>query len=105
MARKLTAQERMEALRKLPAWRETDDGQAITRTYQFADFSEAFGFMARSALEAEKLNHHPNWSNTYKIVHVTLTTHEAGGLTERDRMLAECMDRIASRHQGTKGEE
>jgi 4a-hydroxytetrahydrobiopterin dehydratase len=63
--------------------------------FVFADFNEAFGFMARVALAAEKLDHHPEWSNVYKTVEVTLSTHDAGGLTERDVALAEAMDKFA----------
>jgi len=68
---------------------------AITRKFVFRDFNEAFGFMARSALVAEKLDHHPEWSNVYKTVDVTLSTHDAGGLTELDVKLAELMDKLA----------
>jgi 4a-hydroxytetrahydrobiopterin dehydratase len=70
---------------------------AIARKFVFRDFSEAFGFMARAALIAEKLDHHPEWFNVYKTVDVTLSTHDAGGLTELDVKLAEAMDRLASR--------
>jgi 4a-hydroxytetrahydrobiopterin dehydratase len=69
---------------------------AITRTFTFADFSQAFGFMTRAALAAEKMDHHPEWTNVYKTVTVTLTSHDAGGITERDIRLAEAMDRIAA---------
>lgn len=82
-------------MKKLPGWKKVRGRDAISRTFVFADFSEAFGFMARAALAAEKMNHHPEWSNVYKRVEVTLSTHEAGGLTERDLRLAEAMDRIA----------
>jgi 4a-hydroxytetrahydrobiopterin dehydratase len=68
---------------------------AITRKFVFKDFNEAFGFMARAALIAEKLDHHPEWSNVYKTVDVTLSTHDAGGLTELDIKLAEAMDKLA----------
>jgi 4a-hydroxytetrahydrobiopterin dehydratase len=93
---KLKPTERRAALKKLPDWKKVRGRDAITRTFIFADFSEAFGFMARAALAAEKMNHHPEWSNVYKRVEVTLSTHEAGGLTERDLRLAEAMDRIAA---------
>jgi 4a-hydroxytetrahydrobiopterin dehydratase len=69
---------------------------AISKKFVFADFNEAFGFMARVALAAEKLDHHPEWSNVYKTVEVTLSTHDAGGLTERDVALAEAMDKFAA---------
>ncbi|MEY4697908.1 MAG: putative pterin-4-alpha-carbinolamine dehydratase, partial [Pseudomonadota bacterium] len=68
---------------------------ALTRTYVFRNFIEAFGFMTRAALWAEKWNHHPEWSNVYKTVTVTLTTHDAGGLTELDVKLASKMDQLA----------
>ena len=97
MIAKLSSADRAAALKRLSGWREVDGRDAIARTFTFADFSEAFGFMARSALVAEKMNHHPEWSNVYKTVSVILATHEAGGLTERDIRLAEAMDRIAGR--------
>ena len=95
MAQKLTADGRKAALAKLSGWSEVKGRDAITKKFVFADFSQAFGFMARAALAAEKLNHHPEWSNVYKNVEVTLSTHEAGGVTELDAKLAEAMDRIA----------
>ena len=97
MVEKLGPADRAAALKRLPGWREVEGRDAIARTFTFADFNEAFGFMARSALVAEKMNHHPEWSNVYKTVSVILATHEAGGLTERDIRLAEAMDRIAGR--------
>jgi len=84
-----------EALRQLPGWTLAKDGNAITRTFTFRNFSEAFGFMTRAALAAEKLDHHPEWSNVYKTVDVTLNTHDAGGLTELDFKLARMMDQYA----------
>jgi 4a-hydroxytetrahydrobiopterin dehydratase len=95
MPRKLSAAERDAGLARLPQWSLANRGDAITRTFRFVGFSEAFGFMARVALLAEKLDHHPDWSNAYNQVVVTLTTHSAGGLTDRDILLAEAMDRIA----------
>lgn len=71
------------------------DGK-LHKTFQFQDFSEAFGFMARVALAAESMDHHPNWSNVYKTVRVDLSTHDAGGITELDFKLAERMDRLAA---------
>ena len=94
MANKLTAKERGAALTKLPGWKVVG-GKAIARAFTFADFNAAFGFMTRAALVAEKMNHHPDWSNVYKTVNVTLSTHDAGGLTALDIQLAEAMDRIA----------
>jgi 4a-hydroxytetrahydrobiopterin dehydratase len=93
----LSPAERAAALKELPGWREAKDAKAITRTYTFADFNEAFGFMARAALVAEKMDHHPDWSNSYKTVEVTLSTHDAGGVTESDVRLAKAMDKIAGR--------
>ena len=95
MAQKLTADARKAALAKLPGWSEAKDRDAITKTFVFRDFNEAFGFMTRAALVAEKLDHHPEWFNVYKTVTVTLSTHDAGGLTERDITLAEAMNRLA----------
>jgi 4a-hydroxytetrahydrobiopterin dehydratase len=95
MAQKLTGDARKAALAKLAGWSEVKDRDAITRTLVFRDFNEAFGFMTRAALVAEKLDHHPEWSNVYKTVTVTLSTHDAGGLTERDIKLAEAMNRLA----------
>jgi 4a-hydroxytetrahydrobiopterin dehydratase len=95
MAQKLTGDARKAALAKLAGWSEVKDRDAITRTFVFRDFNEAFGFMTRAALVAEKLDHHPEWFNVYKTVTVTLSTHDAGGLTERDVTLAEAMNRLA----------
>lgn len=92
---KLTAQERREALGRLSGWREIEGRDAIGKHFRFSDFNAAFGFMARVALVAEQMNHHPEWSNTWNRVDVTLTTHDAGGVTDRDIRLAEAMDRIA----------
>jgi 4a-hydroxytetrahydrobiopterin dehydratase len=94
-AKKLAADARKAALAKLKGWSEAQDGDAITKKFEFADFSEAFGFMTRAALVAEKLDHHPEWFNVYKKVEVTLSTHDAGGLTELDLDLAAAMDKIA----------
>jgi 4a-hydroxytetrahydrobiopterin dehydratase len=95
MSQKLSGEARQSALAKLKGWSETKDRDAITKKFVFADFNEAFGFMARCALAAEKLDHHPEWFNVYKTVDVTLSTHDAGGLTERDVKLAEMMDKFA----------
>lgn len=97
MAEKLSGDRRREALARLSGWREADGRDAITKTFTFADFSAAFGFMTRVALAAEKLDHHPEWFNVYKTVEVTLATHDAGGFTMRDVTLAETMDRIAGK--------
>src|SRR3979409_874844 len=95
MVEKLTKAELGKALADLPGWTETPGREAIQRTFIFADFNEAFGFMARAALVAEKNDHHPEWRNVYKTVEVVLTTHDAGGVTARDIELAQAMDAIA----------
>jgi len=96
MAQKLSADARGRALARLNGWSEVKGRDAISKKFLFADFNEAFGFMARVALMAEKLDHHPEWSNVYKTVDVTLSTHDAGGLTELDIKLVEAMDKFAS---------
>lgn len=78
----------------LPGWRIVPDRDAIARVYRFADFSEAFGFMARVAMLAEKHDHHPEWSNVWNRVEILLTTHDAGGLSTRDVALAEAIDAL-----------
>jgi 4a-hydroxytetrahydrobiopterin dehydratase len=95
MAEKLTDGARKTALAKLNGWSEVKGRDAISRKFTFKDFNEAFGFMARAALVAEKLDHHPEWFNVYNKVEVTLATHDAGGVTERDIALAGAMDRLA----------
>jgi len=91
----LAGEARGSALRALSGWNELQDRDAIHKTFKFKSFSEAFGFMARSALAAEKMNHHPEWFNVYNRVEVTLSTHSAGGLTMLDIDLAHQMDAIA----------
>ena len=88
----LTDAERDAALAVLPNWILRADGLAIERAFRFADFSEAFAFMTRVALLAEKADHHPEWSNVYNRVHITLTTHDAGGLSARDVAMAKAID-------------
>ncbi len=95
MAQKLTADAKKAALGKLSHWSEVSGRDAITRKFVFKDFNQAFGFMTRAALVAEKMDHHPEWFNVYKTVEVTLSTHDAGGVTELDIKLAEAMDRLA----------
>jgi len=95
MPPKLAGESRKSAIAGLPGWTEIMDRDAIFRRFVFEDFSEAFGFMTRVALVAEKLDHHPEWLNVYKTVEVTLSTHDAGGLTEKDIMLARAMDKLA----------
>ena len=95
MAGKLNHERRADALGQLANWQAVDGRDAITRKFQFKDFNEAFGFMTRVALMAEKMDHHPEWFNVYNKVEVTLSTHDAGGLTELDVKLAAAMDRLA----------
>ena len=95
MAQKLDAQARKAALARLKGWGEAKGRDAITKKFVFKDFNAAFGFMTRAALVAEKLDHHPEWFNVYKTVDVTLSTHDAGGVTELDIRLAEAMHQIA----------
>ena len=94
MAEKLTGSTRKSVLAKLDGWSEVEGRDAISKKFAFKDFNEAFGFMARVALIAEKLDHHPEWFNVYNRVEVTLATHDAGGVTERHVKLAEAMDRL-----------
>jgi 4a-hydroxytetrahydrobiopterin dehydratase len=95
MVERLSAAERQAALQGLPGWSELRDRDAITRRFVFKDFNEAFGFMSRAALVAEKNDHHPEWSNVYKTVEVVLATHDAAGVTALDIALARAMDAIA----------
>ena len=94
MVEALSEAERAEALDGLPDWDYDDARDAITRTAVFGDFAEAFGFMARVAILAEKADHHPEWSNVYNRVHILLTTHDAGGLSHRDVEMAGAIDLI-----------
>jgi 4a-hydroxytetrahydrobiopterin dehydratase len=91
---KLTDAERDAALAALPAWTLRADGLAIERSFKFADFSEAFAFMTRVALLAEQADHHPEWSNVYNRVAITLTTHDAGGLSARDVAMATAIGKV-----------
>ena len=95
MVEKLTAAARRAALAKLKGWKKIRGRDAIFKSYRFRDFNAAFGFMSRVALMAEKMDHHPEWFNVYNRVDVTLTTHDANGVTERDIALARFMDRSA----------
>ena len=96
MAVKLTGDARKTALSSIPDWTEVMERDAIFRKFEFRNFNEAFGFMTRVALLAEKRDHHPEWLNVYKTVEVTLSTHDAGGLTEKDIALAQAMDKLAA---------
>ena len=96
MAERLSAVARKSALRDLAGWTEAADREAIARTFIFRNFNEAFGFMCRAALVAEKNDHHPEWRNVYKTVEVVLATHDAGGVTALDIELAKAMSAIAA---------
>jgi len=93
---RLSDEERNELLPSLDGWSMVEGRDAIRKTFVFGDFNEAFGWMTRVAMQAEKRNHHPEWSNTYKRVEVTLTSHAAKGLTRADIELAQDMDRFAA---------
>lgn len=90
----LTEEERGSWLRGLPGWSLARDGKAIVRNFEFADFSEAFAFMTRVAMIAETRDHHPEWSNVYNRVEITLTTHDASGLSLRDVKMARKIDAL-----------
>jgi 4a-hydroxytetrahydrobiopterin dehydratase len=94
MIEPLSEEDRVDALDALGEWDYEDGRDAITRSFVFADFSEAFAFMARVALLAEKHDHHPEWSNVWNRVDILLTTHDAGGLSARDVALAEAIDAL-----------
>ncbi len=93
---KLTDKEIAAALAKLPGWSQVEGRSAIKKSYQFANFTEAWGFMARVALLAEKQDHHPEWFNVWNKVEITLSTHDAGGLSARDVRLAESIEKLKS---------
>ena len=90
----LTDEERIDALSELPGWHLREDKLAIAREFKFRDFSEAWAFMSRVALIAEQQDHHPEWSNVYNRVAITLTTHDAGGLSARDIGMATAIDAL-----------
>lgn len=94
MVDKLSDAARAAELARLPEWTYGEDSAAITRSFKFADFSEAFAFMARVALLAEKAGHHPDWFNSYNRVTISLTTHDAGGLSAKDIALAKAIDKL-----------
>ncbi|MFC5429211.1 4a-hydroxytetrahydrobiopterin dehydratase [Paraburkholderia denitrificans] len=95
MINRLTSEERATQLAELHGWQSVAGRDAIARTFRFADFNEAFGFMTRIAIKAQEMNHHPEWFNVYSRVEITLSTHEADGLTARDIALARFIDSIA----------
>jgi len=94
MIQKLTPDERAEQLAQLNGWQAVPERDAIQRKLQFADFNEAFGFMTRVAIKAQQMDHHPEWFNVYNKVEITLSTHEANGLSARDIELASFIDSI-----------
>jgi 4a-hydroxytetrahydrobiopterin dehydratase len=96
MVEKLAGAARTAALAELSGWAVVDGRDAIARSFKFRNFNEAWGFMTRIALHAEKQDHHPEWFNVYNRVDITLATHECGGLSERDVKLAKIIDRLAS---------
>ena len=95
MAQKLTGQARTDALRKLSGWSEVSGRDAITRKFVFKDFNQAFGFMTRAALIAEKMDHHPKWTNEYNKLEIWLSSHDAGDIvTDKDKKLSEIIDKF-----------
>lgn len=96
MTRRLTGQEREQALLDLAGWQEVEGRDAIRKSFTFKTFNQAWGFMSRVALKAEKMDHHPEWFNVYNRVDVTLSTHEVDGLSERDLELARFIDKAAA---------
>lgn len=97
MVDRLTGPARKAALSRLGGWQETPGRDAIAKSFVFPDFNEAFGFMARIALKAERMDHHPEWSNVYNRVDITLSTHDCGGVSQRDIELAEFIDGAAGK--------
>jgi len=98
MVAKLSGKARQKALAEMKGWTKVKGSRdALEKTFLFKDFNEAFGWMSRVALAAEKADHHPEWFNVYNRVHVVLTTHDANGLSERDMALARLMDKWAGK--------
>ena len=95
MTTKLTQDERASALTELPEWNGTEGRDAIRRRLDFSDFNEAWGFMSRVAVEAERIDHHPEWFNVWATVDITLTTHDCDGLSAQDVALARFIDKVA----------
>ena len=95
MSTKLTGDQRTAAIASLDDWAEVEGRDAISKTFKFDTFTHAFGFMTMAAIAAEKADHHPEWFNVYNRVDVTLATHDAGGVTEKDIKLAKVMDDLA----------
>ncbi len=95
MVEKLNAEARAQALGELPGWDPVEGRDAIQKSFRFKDFNQAWGFMSQVALAAEAMNHHPEWSNVYNRVEIVLTTHDCGGLSERDIQLARKIEELA----------
>ena len=95
MTSKLTGKARSDALADLKRWKEVSGRDAIQSSFKFADFNQAWGFMTRVALAADKADHHPEWSNVYNKVEIALSTHDAGGLSDKDVALAKFIDQVA----------
>ncbi len=95
MVQKLSADDRAALMAELPEWENVEGRDAIQKTFEFSDFNEAFGFMTRVALLADKIDHHPEWFNVYNKVEVLLSTHDADGVTERDATMARAMEDYA----------
>lgn len=95
MSAKLTPEERAAAFSELTTWQSVNGRDAIHKTFTFSDFNEAWGFMSRVALAAERMDHHPEWSNVYNRVDITLSSHDVGGLSERDLRLARLCDQFS----------
>lgn len=93
---KLSEAARTDALGKLPGWSHDSGRDAISKKFLFGDFNAAFGFMARVAVKAEAMNHHPEWFNVYNRVEVALSSHDANGVTERDLKLARAMEKVVA---------
>ena len=95
MIGKLTGSARAQAIAALKGWGDVKGRDAIHKSFKFSDFNQAFGFMTRVALQAERMDHHPEWSNVYNRVEITLSTHDAGGVSARDIELATLIDGLA----------
>jgi 4a-hydroxytetrahydrobiopterin dehydratase len=95
--KKLDAKARAAAMKKLKGWKNVKGRDAIAKSFKFENFNEAFGFMTRVAIKAQEMDHHPEWSNVYNVVRITLSSHDANGVTQRDVELARFIDSIANR--------
>ena len=97
MSEIMNSTEISQTLENLEGWNISDDGKSIEKQFKFKTFSQAWGFMSRIALKAEKMDHHPDWANSYNTVEVSLSTHDKGGVTENDTKLAEFMNKVAAK--------